>query len=50
MNRSSEVYYEGSNLLIDFCKHAPQEFLKANAKKKQEILKMIGSNFFFDKV
>ena len=40
-------FYEGSNLLENFCKHAQEGFLKANAKEKQQILKMIGSNFTY---
>ena len=47
LNEASKTFDEGTNLLENFCKHAPQEFFKANAKKKQQILKMIGSNFIY---
>lgn len=47
LNNVARTFDEGTNLLANFCKHAPQAFLKANAKKKQQILKMIGSNFVY---
>ena len=47
LNNAARTFDEGTNLLANFCKHAPQAFLKANAKKKQQILKMIGSNFSY---
>ena len=34
LNDASKTFDEGTNLLENFCKHAPQEFFKANPKKK----------------
>ena len=47
LNNTARTFEEGSNLLENFCKYARQEFLQANAKKKQAILKMLGSNFVY---
>ena len=47
LNNAAKNFDEGSNLLENFCKHAPQEYLKANKKEKQQILKMLGSNFTY---
>ena len=47
MNNASRNFDEGSNLLENFCKHARSEFLRATPKKKQAILKMLGSNFVY---
>ncbi len=47
LNEASKSFDEGTNLLENFCKNAPQAFFRVNAKKKQQILKMIGSNFVY---
>lgn len=47
LNNTSRTFDEGSNLLENFCKFARTEFLQANSKKKQAILKMLGSNFVY---
>ena len=47
LNKTSEVFYEGSNLLLNFCKDAPNKYLQASPEKKIQILKLIGSNFFY---
>ena len=47
INNTSRTFEEGSNLLENFCKHAREEFLRANPKKKRAILKMLGSNFIY---
>lgn len=47
LNNSSQTFYEGANLLLDFCKLAPTKFLKASANKKRQILNLIGSNFTY---
>ncbi len=47
ISHTSRTFDEGSNLLENFCKLAHSEFLKGNAKKKQTILKMLGSNFSY---
>ena len=47
LNKNSEVFYEGSNLLIDFCKDLPLKYLTAKPKTKRSILKLIGSNFVY---
>ncbi|MCD7780270.1 MAG: recombinase family protein [Candidatus Gastranaerophilales bacterium] len=45
-NSAARTFDEGTNLLENFCKHAPQAYLQACPKVKQQILKMIGSNFY----
>lgn len=47
ISNTSRTFDEGSNLLENFCKYARQEFLRAAPKKKQAILKMLGSNFVY---
>lgn len=47
ISNTSRTFDEGSNLLENFCKHAREEFLSASPKKKQAILKMLGSNFVY---
>lgn len=47
INNAAKNFDEGTNLLANFCKQAPLTYMKANAKKKQQILKMIGSNFVY---
>ena len=47
LNKTSEDFYESSNLLLDFCKAVPDKFLRANPTKKRQILKLIGSNFIY---
>ncbi len=47
ISHAARIFDEGSNLLENFCEHARQEFLGANSKKKQAILKMLGSNFVY---
>lgn len=47
ISNTSRTFDEGSNLLENFCKHAQDEFLRANGKKKRTILKMLGSNFVY---
>ena len=46
-NEVAKNFEEGSNLLENFCKLAPEAYLKASPKKKQQILKIIGSNFLY---
>lgn len=47
LNTTSKTFYEGSNLLLNFCELVPEAFLKANAKQKKQILNLIGSNFIY---
>ena len=47
INKTSETFYEGSNLLIKFCKNAQEEYLQAKPERKIQILKIIGSNFVY---
>ncbi len=47
LNNASKNFDEGSNLLSNFLEHAPRLFKSRNAKQKQQILKMIGSNFTY---
>ena len=47
INNAARTFDEGTNLLENFCKHAPQEYLTACPKTKREILKIIGSNFTY---
>lgn len=47
LNNASKNFDEGSNLLSNFVEHAPRLFKSANAKQKQQILKLIGSNFTY---
>ena len=47
LNNVSREFYEGSNLLLDFCKSADRLYLKASPEKKRQILKLIGSNFIY---
>lgn len=47
LNNVSQEFYEGSNLLLDFCKSADRLFLGATPEKKRQILKLIGSNFIY---
>lgn len=47
LNNSSKTFYEGSNLLLKFCKTAPVKFLNASPEVKQQILRLIGSNFTY---
>ena len=47
VNEAARTFDEGANLLENFCKHAPQAYLRACPKKKRQILKLIGSNFSF---
>jgi hypothetical protein len=47
LNSASKNFYEGSNLLLNWCKDAPAKFLGKSAETKRKILKMIGSNFIY---
>ena len=47
INKAARTFDEGANLLENFCKVLPDEYLKASPKKKQQILKIIGSNFYY---
>lgn len=47
LNNTSKNFDEGSNLLSNFVEHAPRLFKTANVKTKQQILKLIGSNFIY---
>ena len=47
LNNASKNFDEGSNLLSNFVEHAPRLFKTANVKTKQQILKLIGSNFIY---
>lgn len=47
ISQTARTFDEGTNLLADFCKFAREEFLQATPKKKQAILKMLGSNFLY---
>ena len=47
INKAGRTFDEGANLLENFCKVLPDEYLKAYPKKKQQILKIIGSNFTY---
>lgn len=47
LNNTSKKFYEGSNLLLNFCKDAPVRFKEGNAEKKKQILHLIGSNFIY---
>ena len=46
-NNAARTFDEGANLLLNFCETLPQEYLKASPKKKQQILRLIGSNFIY---
>ena len=46
-NSAARTFDEGANLLLNFCEALPQEYLRACPKKKQQILKLIGSNFSY---
>lgn len=47
LNSASKTFDEGSNLLSNFLEAAPRLYLRSNAKQKQQILKMLGSNFSY---
>lgn len=47
INKADRTFDEGTNLLENFCKHAPLLYEKACPKTKQKILKIIGSNFTY---
>lgn len=47
INNAARTFDEGTNLLENFCKHAPRLYERACPKTKQEILKIIGSNFTY---
>lgn len=47
INNAGKTLDEGSNLLENFCKYAQQEYLRADVKKKQSILRLLGSNFSY---
>ena len=47
LNNVSREFYEGSNLLLDFCKSADRLYIQASPEKKRQILKLIGSNFIY---
>lgn len=47
INKSDRTFDEGTNLLENFCKNAPQLYLEASPKVKRQILKIIGSNFTY---
>ena len=47
INKAARTFDEGANLLENFCKVLPDEYLKASPKEKQQILKIIGSNFYY---
>ncbi|MBR1942996.1 hypothetical protein IJ843_04615 [bacterium] len=47
INKAARTFDEGTNLLENFCKHAPALYERAFPKTKQKILKIIGSNFTY---
>lgn len=47
INNAARTFDEGTNLLENFCKHAPALYQRACPKTKQQILKIIGSNFTY---
>lgn len=47
LNNSSKNFYEGSNLLLNFCKDAPTRFSNGSSKTKRQILNLVGSNFSY---
>lgn len=47
LNNAARTFDEGTNLLANFCKYAPDKFLQASPKKKRQILNLIGSNFTY---
>ncbi len=47
INNAGRTLDEGSNLLENFCKYAQREYLRADVKKKQAILRLLGSNFSY---
>jgi site-specific DNA recombinase len=47
LNNSSQTFYDGANLLLDFCKLTPDKFLRLDANGKRQVLNLIGSNFIF---
>ena len=46
LNNSSKNFYEGSNLLLNFCKEAPTRFLQGTSKTKRQILNLVCSNLY----
>ena len=47
LNKSSQNFYECSNLLLNFCKNAQRLFLDGSPEKKRQILSMVCSNFLY---
>ncbi len=47
INKADRTFDEVTNILENFCKHAPQAYLEACPKTKRQILKIIGSNFTY---
>ena len=47
LNKSSQNFYECSNLLLNFCKNAQRLFLDGSPEKKRQILSMVCSNFSY---
>ena len=47
LNNSSKNFYEGSNLLLNFCKEAPTRFLQGTSKTKRQILNLVCSNLYY---
>lgn len=47
LNEADKTFYEGSNLLLNFCEQAPEYFLGSNATRRKQILNLIGSNFIY---
>ena len=47
MNNADKTFYEGSNLLLNFCKEAPRLYKSKSIKIKKQILSLLGSNFLY---
>ena len=47
MNNADKTFYEGSNLLLNFCKEAPRLYKSKPIKIKKQILSLLGSNFLY---
>jgi len=47
ISKTSDRFYEGSNLLLKFVKDAPQLYSRSCPDKKRAILNLIGSNFVY---
>ncbi len=47
LNNSSKNFYEGSNLLLNFCKEAPARFLAGTPQTKRQIINLLCSNLYY---